>query len=116
MTREFAEGVRLDKLVHEPARLAILTALDACANADFLFLQRLTGLTAGNLSSHLAKLQDGGLVQIEKQFVGRVPNTQVGLTKEGRAAVKRHWRGLRRLQRGGTQLRAEFRRSAQLLG
>ncbi len=116
MTTEFVEAAHLDKLVHEPARLAILTALDACANADFVFLQRLTGLTAGNLSAHLAKLQEGGLVRIEKQFVGRVPNTKVALTKEGRAAVKRHWRGLRRLQQGGAQLRTELRRSAQVLG
>ncbi len=116
MTTEFAEAARLDKLVHEPARLAILTALDACANADFLFLQRLTGLTAGNLSAHLGKLQDGGLVRIEKQFIGRLPNTQVALTKEGRAALRRHWRGLRRLQRGGAQLRIKLERSVQALG
>jgi DNA-binding transcriptional ArsR family regulator len=116
MTTGFAEGAHLDKLVHEPARLAILTALDACANADFLFLQRLTGLTAGNLSAHLAKLEEGGLIEIEKQFIGRLPNTQVGLTKDGRAAVKRHWRGLRRLQRGGAQLRTERRRSAHVPG
>ena len=59
----------LDRLVHEPGRLAILTVLSAVADADFVFLQRTTGLTKGNLSSHLAKLEDAGLVTIEKRFV-----------------------------------------------
>ena len=116
MSAGFEEAPRLNKLVHEPARLAILTALAACANADFLFLQRLTGLTAGNLSAHLGKLEDGGLVEIEKRFVGRVPNTRVAVTREGRAAVKRHWRELERLQQSGANLRTEQRRSAQEAG
>jgi len=107
----FEEAPRLNKLVHEPARLAILTALAACANADFLFLQRLTGLTAGNLSAHLGKLEDGGLVKIEKRFVGRVPKTRIAVTQAGRAAVKRHWRGLKRLQQSGAELRTEQRRA-----
>jgi DNA-binding transcriptional ArsR family regulator len=58
------EQLALDRLVHEPGRLAILTVLSSVSDADFLFLQRTTGLTKGNLSSHLAKLEDGGLVAI----------------------------------------------------
>src|SRR4051794_4031883 len=77
----------LDRLVHEPARLAILTVLSSCASADFLFLRSLTGLTNGNLSSHLSKLEAGGLVQIEKRFVDRKPNTVVRLTPAGREGV-----------------------------
>jgi DNA-binding transcriptional ArsR family regulator len=84
----------LDRLVHEPARLAILTVLSACASADFLFLQGATGLTKGNLSSHLAKLEAAGLVQIDKRFVGKRPNTLVRLTRDGRDAVDGHWRAL----------------------
>ncbi len=111
MTAPFEEATRLDKLVHEPARLAILTALEACASANFLFLLRLTGLTAGNLSAHLAKLEEAQLVTVEKQFIGRIPNTQVAITKEGRAALRRHWRGLQRLKKGGAELRGQQQRS-----
>ena len=112
MTAPFEDATRLDRLVHEPARLAILTALDACASADFLFLHRLTGLTVGNLSAHLAKLEEARLVTVGKQFIGRIPNTQAAITKEGRAALRRHWRGLQRLRKGGADLRGQQRRSA----
>jgi DNA-binding transcriptional ArsR family regulator len=98
MGEVFEEIAGLDRLIHEPSRLAILTALSACQSADFLFLQRLTGLTKGNLSSHLAKLEEAGLVKIEKQFVGKVPNTQAALTANGRAAIERHWRQLQTLR------------------
>lgn len=94
MAGVFEELAGLDRLIHEPARLSILTALDACQGADFLFLQRLTGLTVGNLSSHLAKLEEAGWVQQEKQFVGKRPNTQVRITPEGRLAVREHWQRL----------------------
>ncbi len=89
----------LDRLVHEPARLALLTALSVCRRADFMYLLRLTGLTRGNLSTHLAKLEAGGLVRIEKRFVGRRPNTLVSLTAKGREAIDRHWRRLEELRR-----------------
>ena len=75
----------LDRLIHEPGRLAILTVLSSASDADFLFVQRATGLTKGNLSSHLTKLEDAGLVAVEKRFVGRKPNT-------------RHWEQLDRLR------------------
>jgi DNA-binding MarR family transcriptional regulator len=99
MAEPFEELAELDRLVHEPARLAILTALAACADADFLYLQRLTGLTKGNLSSHLARLEAAGLVRVEKGFVGKVPHTGVGLTRTGRVAIERHWRRLDVLRR-----------------
>jgi DNA-binding transcriptional ArsR family regulator len=51
---------------------------------DFVFLQRATGLTKGNLSSHLTKLEEAGLVKIEKRFVLESPNTNVGLTSIGK--------------------------------
>jgi len=89
----------LDRLVHEPARLAILTALSAVKAADFTFLQRLTGLTKGNLSSHLQKLEEGSLVEIEKRFVGKVPNTRVSLTAQGRATIRQHWKRLDAMRR-----------------
>ena len=88
----------LDRLVHEPGRLAILTVLSSVADADFLFLQRATGLTKGNLSSHLAKLEDAGLVTIEKRFVRKKPNTRVALTAAGKRRIARHWDQLERLK------------------
>ena len=100
MTELFEELAGLDRLIHEPARLAILTALTACDRTDFLFLQRLTGLTKGNLSSHLGKLEAAGLVEIEKGFVRKTPHTDVCLTAIGRQAVERHWEQLNRLRQG----------------
>jgi DNA-binding transcriptional ArsR family regulator len=88
----------IDRLVHEPGRLAILTVLSAVKDADFVFLQRTTGLTKGNLSSHLGKLEEAGLVRIEKRFVRKKPNTNVALTAEGRNRIARHWEQLERLR------------------
>ena len=95
------EDLVLDRLVHEPGRLAILTVLSSVTDADFLFLQRTTGLTKGNLASHLAKLEDGGLVTIEKRFVRKKPNTRIALTEDGRRRVARHWEQLERLRQLG---------------
>lgn len=91
MNSPFEEIAGADRLIHEPARLAIMTALSACRSADFTFLLRLTGLSKGNLSSHLSKLEEGGLVQVEKRFVKKTPNTLVSLTEKGQQAIERHW-------------------------
>lgn len=88
----------LDRLVHEPARLAILTALSACRSADFPYLARVSGLTYGNLSSHLTKLEASGLIAIDKSFKGRSPTTRVQITEAGRSSVDEHWRLLERLR------------------
>jgi DNA-binding MarR family transcriptional regulator len=85
------EQPQLDRLVHEPGRLAILTVLSSVTDADFLFLQRTTGLTKGNLSSHLTKLEDAGLVKIE-------PNTNVALTATGKRRIAEHWEQLEQLR------------------
>lgn len=94
MTSPFEDLANLDKLVHEPARLAILTALSACESADFLSLRRLTGLSDGNLSVQLSKLEEAGLVHIQKQFKAKKPRTLVKITKKGSSAVQRHWKQL----------------------
>ena len=91
----------LDKLVHEPSRLAILTVLTSAHDADFTFLQRTTGMTNGNLSSHLTKLEEAGLVRIHKSFKGKKPHTSVALTDEGRTRVQQHWDQLDQLKRLG---------------
>jgi DNA-binding MarR family transcriptional regulator len=88
----------LDRLIHEPARLAILTVLSSVKAADFVFLQRTTRLTKGNLSTHLTKLEEGGLVKIEKRFVNKKPNTKVELTPVGKERIANHWVQLERLK------------------
>ncbi len=107
MSEAFEALVSLDKVIHEPARLALLTALSACSSADFVFLQRLTGLTQGNLSTHLTRLEEAGLVEIEKQFVGKRPNTMVQLTEAGHLAIKQHWQQLEHLHEVAQQWRPE---------
>ena len=90
--------VVLDRMIHEPGRLAILTVLSAYDSADFVFLQRATGLTKGNLSSHLAKLEDARMVSVEKRFIHKRPNTNVALTPLGRERISDHWAQLDRLR------------------
>ena len=77
----------LDRLIHEPARLLIATILSSVVSADFLFLQRETGLTKGNLSAHLSKLEEAGYVKIEKTFKGKLPLTVCKLTAMGKKAL-----------------------------
>jgi DNA-binding MarR family transcriptional regulator len=91
MGNVFEEIVGLDKLIHEPARLAILTILSTVESADFLALQRLTGLTSGNLSVHLSKLEEGKFVTYDRKIVGKKTKTQVKITSEGQQALEKHW-------------------------
>src|SRR5436305_15226664 len=97
-TTPFEQLANLDRRVHDPARLAILTALSACERADFLFLLRITGLTKGNLSSHLSKLEEAGLVEIEKRFVQKKTQALVSLSDAGRGAVESYWREMEEIR------------------
>jgi len=78
----------VNKLIHEPARLAVIAILDTVEKTDFLYLQRATGLTKGNLSVHLQKLEEAGLIEIEKTFQGKYPRTLCKLTAKGKAGFK----------------------------
>lgn len=98
MADVFEELAGLDRLIHEPARLSIMTALEVVQRADFTFLQRLTGLSVGNLSNHLSKLAEAGLIQLEKGYVNRRPNTMVSVTPDGKEAIHRHWQRLAALR------------------
>jgi len=91
--------VDLDRVVHEPARLMILALLYVLESSDFLFILRQTRLTQGNLSSHLAKLEDAGYVEVEKKFEGKRPTTSLRLTEAGRAAFKNYRRRMEHLFR-----------------
>ena len=81
----------LDRLIHEPARLAIVAVLSACESADFKFLLNETGLSKGNLSAQLSKLEEAGYVAITKSFKGKYPHTECALTKDGKRAFKAYW-------------------------
>ena len=94
----FAELASVDRLIHDPSRLAILSALLGCAEADFRYLLTVTSLSKGNLSSHLSKLEAAGLIRIAKGFEGKIPWTRAGLTQEGRGRVEAHWRNLERIR------------------
>ena len=90
--RQLQELSQLDRLIHEPARLTIMLILGGVGEADFLYLQREGGFTQGNLSGHLAKLEEAGYVGIEKKFKGKVPLTVCSLTGKGKAAFSRYSR------------------------
>jgi DNA-binding transcriptional ArsR family regulator len=105
MSTPFEHLQSLNRLVHEPARLAILVALSACDKADFLFLLNITGLTKGNLSSHLSRLAEAGLVEIEKAYEGKTPITYAKLTLEGKDALKEYWKRVDKVREGVRQLK-----------
>lgn len=77
----------LDRMVHEPARLAILTVLAAAEEVEFLFLLKVTGLSKGNLSAQTQKLEAAGFLKTRKAFRGRLPVTSFKLTATGRKAL-----------------------------
>jgi len=87
----------LDRMVHEPARLAILTVLASAEEVSFLFLQRVTGLSKGNLSSHTQKLEAAGYLETVKVFQGRIPVTSFRITDDGRLALKTYHKQMRAL-------------------
>jgi len=90
MSDDLRRVTELDRLIHEPARLLIVTILSTVESADFLFLQRETGLTKGNLSAHLSKLEDAGYVKIQKTFKGKLPLTVCKLTPAGTKAFTQY--------------------------
>jgi DNA-binding transcriptional ArsR family regulator len=87
----------LDRVIHEPARLRIVATLFPVKEADFLFLQRNTELTRGNLSSHLSRLEEAGYVSVEKTYRGKVPLTLCRLTAKGRTAFRSYQQAMKRL-------------------
>lgn len=88
--------VDIDRLIHEPARLVICAVLYAVKRADFLYLHHETGLTRGNLSFHLSKLEDNGYIAIEKTYDGKIPRTICRMTAAGRRAFDAYRESLQR--------------------
>jgi DNA-binding transcriptional ArsR family regulator len=88
----------IDRFIHEPARLAILAVRSACQRADFLFIERATGLTRGNLSVQLTCLEEAGLIEIEKFIHRKRTLTTVALTRRGRLALDAYWQSMEALR------------------
>ena len=86
MSNDLRALTDVDRLLHEPSRAVIVAILAAVESADFVFLQRETGLTKGNLSTHLTKLEEAGYIKIEKTFRGKYPLTLCSLSETGREA------------------------------
>jgi DNA-binding transcriptional ArsR family regulator len=82
----------LNRVVHEPARLAILTVLASCESADFTFLETATGLTKGNLSVQLTRLDEASLICIQKATRKNRAITTANITAEGRYQLEQYWR------------------------
>ena len=97
MNDELRNFTEVDRLLHEPARLMAVALLYPVEKADFLFLLRETGLTKGNLSAHLTKLEGGGYVEIEKTFRGKIPQTLISLTPAGRKAFEAYRKQLKKI-------------------
>lgn len=83
--------MELDRVIHEPVRLRIMATLQGVDTADFNFFLSTLGLSKGNLSSHVEKLETAGYVQVKKSFNGKITNTQYALTAKGRKALEKHW-------------------------
>jgi DNA-binding MarR family transcriptional regulator len=92
-----AGAMGVDRLIHEPARYLIMSHLYVLEGADFVFLMRQTGLTFGNLSSHLSKLEKAGYVTVKKEFVDKKPHTMLELTRLGRAAFKKYRKSMKKV-------------------
>jgi DNA-binding HxlR family transcriptional regulator len=84
----------LDRVIHEPARLMLVALLSSVESADFLFLLKESGLTKGNLSVHLSRLEEAGYLQTEKTFRGKIPHTEYRLTSKGKSAFEQYRKNL----------------------
>ena len=87
----------INRLIHEPARFQVMALLYVIESADFTFIMNQLGLTWGNLSAHISKLEEGGYVTVEKGFKGKRPQTMLSLTKEGRKAFQNYRQMMRQM-------------------
>ena len=90
-------SLELNKLIHEPSRLKIIVQLYAVERTDFLYLKRQLGLTWGNLSVHLSKLEKAGYIEIIKSIVNKKTHTSVHLTSNGRSSFEEYRKSLKRV-------------------
>lgn len=87
----------LDKTVHEPARLMILSMLYVIDSTDFVFLHNQSGLTRGNFSTHISKLEEKEYIEVKKEFINKKPTTIYSISKMGRAALEQYRDQMKRI-------------------
>jgi DNA-binding MarR family transcriptional regulator len=88
--QEIKQLGEIDPLIHSPARLKVMTYLYVVEKIDFVYLQRVTALTWGNLSKHVTKLEEAGYLETEKTFENKKPKTTLWLTGQGREAFQKY--------------------------
>lgn len=91
--------LELDRMVHEPARLAMLTVLSSAESVEFKFMEQITKLSKGNLNSHATKLESAGYIEVTKAFRGKIPVTSFRITPLGRDALAAYWQHLMAIQK-----------------
>ncbi|MHC4457948.1 MAG: transcriptional regulator [Planctomycetota bacterium] len=87
----------INRVIHEPVRLAILKILTSAKEVDFNFLLMTLGVTKGNLATHINKLETTGLIEVKKEFRGKIPHTSYRITKNGRRQFQKYWKNLKAL-------------------
>lgn len=87
----------LDQIIHAPARLMVLTYLYVVESADYVFLMRQTGLTWGNLATHLNKLEEAGYIEVQKTYKGKKPQSILRMTEQGRTAFQAYKKSLKQV-------------------
>ena len=87
----------IDQVIHASARLMVLTYLYVVESSDFVYLKNMTGLTWGNLSTHLTKLEESGYIAIKKEFKGKKPHTIINLTEKGRNAFREYKKSMQQV-------------------
>jgi len=90
--------MKVDKVIHEPARLRIMMILSGVEQTDFNFLLKTLNLTRGNLSRHMEKLQLSDYITIKKTFNGKIPHTTYQLTPPGASALTQYWQSLEEIK------------------
>lgn len=97
MKNKFNQIHNINRIIHEPVRLAVLTVLSSAREVDFNFLLTTLGLTKGNLSSHIDKLDGAGYVEVKKTFRGKIPHTSYRITGAGRREFQKYWENMREI-------------------
>jgi DNA-binding transcriptional ArsR family regulator len=87
----------IDRIIHEPVRLAILKILSSAKEVDFNFLRTALGVTKGNLATHINKLEEAGFIEVKKEFRGKLPHTSYRITKTGQRQFEKYWENLKDL-------------------
>lgn len=113
-TDSFSEIMNIDRLVHSPARLAILTYLSVVEEGDAVYLLNQTGLTWGNLSANVTRLQEAGYIEVDKEFKDRKPHTLLRLTDRGRKAFQGYQNKMKELLDMKKPISREGRRIGRL--